>query len=128
VTRFDDLGLAGYERGEGYRPGGGYGPDGLTLRGVLIGFGGTALMLAGMWLLWTLFGERVTRTIVWLFAAASMVRQGWRDVRNPLAGDEFATPEERLAKRRGARWQVAFGALMAVFAVAAFLIDGAFAR
>ena len=123
MTRFDDLGLAGYERGGGYRPGGGHAPDGLTVRGVATGFGLAALGIAVMGLLWITVGELLTRTIVWLFAAGSMAWQGWRDLRNPLAGDAFATPEERLAKRRGGRWRLAGAAWMTVFAIATFLID-----
>jgi hypothetical protein len=121
VTRFDDLGLAGYERGTGYRSGGAFRPADATLRGFVRGAVLIALGAAAVWLLWDVAGGRIARAVGWLALAAAHAWRGWRDRRHPLAGDEYATDEEREKVRRDSSWTFAFAGFWAVMAVLAYV-------
>jgi hypothetical protein len=124
VTRFDDLGLAGYERGTGYRPEAGFRPADWTLRGFVRASVAIALFAAVISLVWAIAGERVARLAAWLGLAAAHAWRGWRDRRNPLAGDEYATDEEREKVRRDSVWSFVAAAVWAALAVAIYILDG----
>jgi hypothetical protein len=117
MTRFDDLGLAGYERGEGYRP------DGLTARGALSAFAWAALAVGGFWLVRDAIGDVLTRLLQGLVLAGVLGWSAWKALRRPLADDEYATEEERRAARRQAAWMLVWVALILGLAVATYLID-----
>jgi hypothetical protein len=117
VTRFDDLGLAGYERGGGYRP------DGLTVRGALRAFAWAALLIGGFWLVRDAIGEVLTRLLQGIVWSAFLGWWTWQTLRRPLADDEYATDEERRAARRGAAWGLILVPLMLLLAVGTYLID-----
>jgi hypothetical protein len=93
MTRLDDLGAAGWERGDGYQP------ERMTARG----FAGLLLALAGCaaltWLLTRAVGERREQDIFqigcWLFFGAMTVRE----ILDPLRRDPFAEEGERRRAR-----------------------------
>ena len=117
MTRFDDFGLAGYERGEGYRP------EGLTLRGMLGAFASAALIIAGLWLVRDAIGEANARLLQGIALTVFVAWSTVKTLRRPLADDDYATDEERRAARRGAAWSLVFIPLMLALAVATYLID-----
>lgn len=127
MTRFDDFGLAGYERGDGYGRDV-YRPGGLIAPGALGTLAWTFVLLAVALLLWATAGERVGRLAMWLGLAAIYARKGWRDLRSPLAGDEYATDEERRAVRSNGKWGLASAAIMAIVVVAWFFWGGSHGR
>jgi len=122
VTRFDDLGLAGHERGEGYRP------DGLTLRGALKFFAWAALVIAAFWLLRDAIGEARARLLQGLVLTAAVGWSSWKTLRRPLADDEYATDEERREARRAAAWALVLLVMMPILAVATYLLDARHGR
>ena len=124
MTRFDDLGLAGYERGTGYRPGGAYRPAEWTLRGFLRVSVVIAVFAAAAWLLWDVAGERIARAAMWLTVAAGYAWRGWRDRHHPLAGDEYATDEEREKVRRDSVWTFVIAAGWVAAVVVIYVLDG----
>lgn len=124
MTRFEDLGLAGYERGTGYRAGSLYRPAEITLRGFVRGSVLVAVLAGSSWLLWGMFGERIGRAGMWLEVAALWVWRGWRDRVDPRAGDEYATDEERRKVRRDSVWHLVCAAIWAISALALFVQSG----
>ena len=117
MRRFDDLGLAGYERGTGYRA------EGLTVRGALGAFAWAALLIGGAWLVRDAIGEALARLLQGMVLAAMLGWSAWKTLRRPLADDEYATDEERRAARRAAAWGLVIVACLPILAVATYLID-----
>jgi hypothetical protein len=128
VTRFDDFGLAGYERGDGYRAGEGYRHPPPTLRGFLRGLAILAVGMAVAWLLWETVGERVAHLVMWLAVAVGYVWRGWQNRRYPLAYDEYATDAERDKVRRDSIWTFVTAVIWAGVGVSIYVHEAGHVR
>ncbi|MBV9929565.1 MAG: hypothetical protein JO013_01310 [Alphaproteobacteria bacterium] len=127
MTRFDDLGLAGYERGTGYRPDG-FRQPGLNRREVLGALVWLALVGGACSLLWDKVGAPAARLAMWLSVAVLWCWRGWRDRRHPLAADAYATDEERGRIRRDSAWSFVVAAIWVGMAVAMYVHDSGHGR
>jgi uncharacterized membrane protein len=116
VVRSDLLGP-----GAGYEPGGGYRPEGLTLRGIAIAAFAVAAYFAAYGLVEHRYGEPATRDLTWMLLSLCLAWTAARMIRFPERYEQVEGEDHRRRTRWCGLVLAAVAALLAAISLYALL-------